>query len=114
MQIDKSKDYDYIAKYWEVLAACAWREYLACGRGALLVCPTSPGEDAIYLPLEKLASNPLVQELARFDNEYDPRQEVVVIFLRPPQSVSAYKGGIPEGGTPPELYERAKPFLSIN
>ena len=71
-------------------------------------------DDAIYLSAEKLASQPLLKDLARLAEDYNPQTEVAVIFLQPPHSVSAYKGGIQERGTPPELYDRLKPFLHEN
>ena len=61
-----------------------------------------------------MVAHPLLNDFARFAEEYDPCREVVVIFLRHPSSVSAYKGGIPERGTPPELYERLKAVLQEN
>lgn len=111
---EKTRDYDYINKYWDVLAACAWKEYRVHGRGALLCQIEEPGEEAVYLPLEMLTTHPLLKECARMSKKYDPREEVVLIFLRPPASVSAYKGGLSERGTPPQLYERIKAVLSEN
>jgi hypothetical protein len=111
---EKTRDYDYIDKYWEVLAACAWKEYRVHGRGALLCQIEEPGEEAVYLPLEMLTAHPHLKEYARMLEKYDPLEEVVLIFLRPPASVSAYKGGLSERGTPRQLYKRIKAVLSEN
>jgi hypothetical protein len=105
---------DFINKYWEVLAACAWNEYRAHGRGALVIGAFAKPDESIYLPMGMLTKNPLLEEVRRFAEEYDPCQEVVAIFLRSPSGVSAYRGGIPERGTPPELYERRKAVLDTN
>jgi hypothetical protein len=100
-----------VAKYWELLAACAWKEYQVHGRGALLVGGFNEPGDFIFLPLEVMVAHPLLKDFAQFAKKYDPSREVAVIFLRQPPTVSAYKGGIPERGTPPELYERLKAVL---
>lgn len=113
-QTTPTQDYDYIAQHWEILAACAWKEYQAHGRGALLMGGFDDPGDFIYLPLDLMTTMPLLEEFARFAGEYDPRQEVVVIFLRQPPSVSAYKGGVPKRGTPPELYERLGAALHVH
>jgi hypothetical protein len=107
---NNTQDYECIAKYWEVIAACAWREYEAHGRGALLVTALDGPEDCIYLPLEMM-KNPLLDGYRQLVERYDPRAEVVVIFLRGKGEVSAYKGGICERGTPPELHDRLKAAL---
>jgi hypothetical protein len=115
VRIEKhQQNHNYVAKYWEVLAACAWKEYQLNGRGAFLVGGFDEPDDFIYLPLEVLTTYPLLGDFARLAEEYDPSREVVVIFLQHPPSVSAYKGGIPERGTPPELYERLKAVLQEN
>lgn len=105
--VSNSREHDYLNKYWEVLAACAWRECLAHGRGALLVGGFDDPEGCIYLPSGMMA-NPLLDGFTRLVDEYDPNQEIVVVIMRPPDMVSAYKGAVPERGTPSELYERLK------
>ena len=114
MEIDQQQNYEYIAQFWEVIAACVWQEYQTHGRGALLVGAFAEPDDPIYLPLEIIQGHPLTKELAMFVEEYDPNNEVVVIFLRRPDSVNAFKGAIPERGTPPQLYERLKAVLRQN
>jgi len=105
----KKKDFKYIEKYWEPLAAVAWKEYLDRGRGALIVDFTSDKSgDAVYSSLEELTKTPLYDEGIQMVKDYDPRRQVVLIFLRLPDSVSGYKGGIAEWGTPPEIYEEFK------
>lgn len=107
----QTQNHDYINDHWEVLAACAWREYQAHGRGALLLGGFDDPEDSIYIPSDLLRTVPFLEDFARFADEYDPCREVVVIFLRPPHSVSAYRGSMPDQRTPPEMYERLQPVL---
>jgi hypothetical protein len=108
---EQNQNHSYISENWEALGACAWKEHLAHGRGALLIGGFDEPDDFIYLPLEVLVAHPLLKDYARFAEDYDPSREVVVIFLQQPPSVSAYKGGIPERGTPPQLYKRLKAVL---
>jgi hypothetical protein len=58
MKIDKRND-DYIAQFWERIAACAWKEYQAYGRGALLVDGFAEADDSVYLPLKVILGHPL-------------------------------------------------------
>jgi hypothetical protein len=101
---------DFIEQYWEVLAACAWREFKLHGRGALVFGALSEPDDFIYMPLSMLEGEPLMGGFASLAKEYDPMQEVVVILGVPP-SVTAIKGGPLRAGTPPALYERLKEVL---
>src|ERR1017187_7442919 len=111
----QTQDYKYIDKYWEVLAAIAWNEFQTHGRGGVIVFGSfeGPGDD-VYMPLEVMQADPLLSDFARFAEEYDPDREVVVIFLRPPDSVTAYRGGLPERGTPRDMHERLKPIMYEN
>ena len=102
---------DFIARYWEVLAACAWREYQLHGRGALVFGALSEPDDFIYMPLIMLEAEPLMVDFASYAKEYDPSQEIVAVILGVPPSVAALKCGMPERGTPPALYERLKEAL---
>ena len=112
---EKTNDYDYIAKYWPVLAASAWRDYRTHGRGAMLILGRdAPTEETYYVPLKMLSGDPLMAPFARFVKEYDPSTEIVAVFLEPPCRVSAYRGGIPERGAPPECFEKIKPALCEN
>ena len=102
----------YLQKHWDVLAGIAWREFTAHGRGALIVQNSAdPNEEAIFVPLEMLTNNLLGHEYAEFVRKYDPRREVVIIFLGVTGSVSAYKGNVPCRATPPEAYRRMDSIL---
>ena len=86
-------DQAYLEKYWEMIAAIAWKEFTVHGRGAVLVQNVGQrDEEAIFLTTQMLAS-PLTAQYALMAAEYDPEREIVVIFMRPASSVSAYKGG---------------------
>jgi hypothetical protein len=106
----KRSHLNYIERRWDMLAAIAWKEYRASGRGALLFTQTGePGEewDCIYLPLEAFEDAPLVKEYCDFVKQYDPTKQLVAIFLIPPDTVSAYSGGLsPERVAPPEAFRR--------
>ena len=100
-------DQAYLEQYWDMIAAIAWKEFKVHGRGAVLVENAGqPKEQSIYLPLKMLAGNPLGHEYAALVREYDPRREVVVIFMRPPCSVSVYNGAMSGRETPPQAYAR--------
>jgi hypothetical protein len=110
-----TQNYNYIDKYWEVLAFLAWKEFHTHGRGGLIVFGLLEGPgDAVYMPLGVMKAEPLLSDFARFAEEYDPDREVVLIFLRPPAPVSAYRGGLSERGTPRAMYERLKPIMFVN
>src|SRR5262249_54003404 len=111
MEFDQQQNYEYIAQFWEVIAACASQEYQTHGRGALLVCAFAETQGTIYLPPEMIQTHPLARALARFAEEYDPNNEVLVIFFRRLDSVNSYKGAWREPGTPPQLYEQLKAVL---
>jgi hypothetical protein len=100
----------YIDHRWEAVAALAWKEYMAHGRGALVFTSSakSGGEwDAIFLPLDSIADHPLMKEYANLTRSYDPMKQIVAIFLTPPAYVSAYVGGLtPERISPPEAYKK--------
>lgn len=64
-----------------------------------------PIDKTIYVPLDMLAG-PLTAQYAHLSAGYDPRREVVVIFIQPPASVTAYKGSMPGRQTPPEACQR--------
>ena len=96
----------YVAEYWDVIAAIGWKEYTAHGRGAMLVQNFGqPDENTIYIPL-KMLGVPLTAAYANVVAAYDPSRETVVIVVRSPDSIGAYKGAVPGRATPPQAYER--------
>jgi len=111
MENNKKEHSDFIARYWEVLAACAWREYQPHGRGALVFGALGEPDDFVYLPLNMMEAEPLMSGFASLCKQYDPEREIVVVFVGVPPSVTALKGGMPERGTPPALYDRLKGVL---
>jgi hypothetical protein len=100
----------YIEMRWEVVAAVAWKGYLHRGRGALLFTSiTDPPSkwDCIYLPLEVIEGDPLVQGQSKLVRYYDPTRQIVALFLTPPDWVNGYCGGPPpERVMPPECYKK--------
>jgi hypothetical protein len=67
------------------------------------------------MPLREVQINPLMSNETRLIKEYDPETEVVAIFLVPPSSVHAYRGGLaPERLSPRQAYEKVGPVLHLN
>jgi hypothetical protein len=91
----------YIESRWEIVAAVAWKEYLAHRNKALLfTASTDPGGemDCIYLPLDLLEGHPLMKEYSNLVRCYDPTKQIVALFLTPPGRVSAYRGWLIQSG----------------
>ena len=96
---------DCIERHWEIVAALAWKGYLAHRRGALLCTRSAdPGGEweCLYLPLDSIEGHPLMQEYSKLLRSYDPTKQIVAVFLTPPVHVSAYCGGLDphRAGTP--------------
>ena len=105
------QDRDYLSKYWDILAAIAWKEYTIHGRGAVLVQNADqPDEDAIYITVDMLGG-PITGEYAHMAAGYEPREEIVVILMRPPSPVTAYRGCLPSRSAPPEAYRQLDAVL---
>jgi hypothetical protein len=48
-----------------------------------------------------------MKEYSNLVKGYDPEKQIIAVFLTPPDSVSAYCGGLtPERVAPPEAYKR--------
>lgn len=86
---------------WKEFAAFAWNKYLAEGRGALVIDLRRASKEASGLRVPTFyvadASPSLAarggwpdEEAARAVADYDPREEVVFIFLRPGGDVFHY------------------------
>jgi hypothetical protein len=96
----------YIEKHWDVIAAFAWHEFKAHGRGAVVVQDAGGlKEKTIFIPRHKLEENPLGREYATLVCEYDPRKEAMIILLRP-RSAMVYAGAASGREAPPEAYRR--------
>ena len=94
----------YLNKNWDVLAALAWHEYTVHGRGAVLVQNVGQrDEHCLYLPI-KMLDGPLAKQYARMAAAYMPRNEAVIILMRP-GSLTAYSGSISGRETPVEAYD---------
>jgi hypothetical protein len=109
----KEQDRAYIEQYWDVIAAVAWTEFMAHGRGALVVENTwEAKDDSMFIPLEMM-DNPLMREYADYVRTYDPRQEVVLIFLKESSWISVYKVSLAGRDTPPDAHRRLATALSL-
>lgn len=106
----------YVDERWEILAAIAWKEFVAHERGALLLQQEGEGEwDATYLPIEVFETSPAMKEYRALVESYDPKRQVVLILLTPPEHLSAYVGGLtPERLGPPEAYQKLGALLFTN
>ena len=111
----KAQHLAYIDKYWDTIAAFAWQEFITHGRGALVVENGHEPEDddTVFVPLTMLTDSPVVHEYAALVQNYDPRREVVIIFLSPPCSVSAYTGTLVGRNSPPQAYNCYRAAISI-
>jgi hypothetical protein len=106
----------YIEERWEILAAVAWKEYLKQDQGALLMQPAGDGEwDLVYGPAGMFQSDPVMKKYARMIKDYDPKTQIVAIFLTPPDGVNAYLGSLPrERLSPPDAYRKFAALLVDN
>jgi len=108
----------YIERRWEIVAAVAWREYVAHGRGGpLFTTSADPGGewDCIYLPLDLIEGDPLVKEYSNLLRSYDPTKQIIALFLTAPDCVNAYCGGLTaERVAPPDAYKRIRALLNSN
>lgn len=109
----------FMGSNWELIAAFAWEQYLAKGRGAVVV----PEDDFVSAEEPHYArirftymtnGSDLARELGRAIGEkelgwirtYDPDQKAVLIVLRPEGGTSSYLIG--GGARPSECHARAK------
>jgi hypothetical protein len=107
---------EFVRSQWRDFAAFAWQKYLSEGRGALVIDlrRAAKSAESLHVPihyvadlserLDKLGGWPS-EEIAEVVREYDPEQDVVLVFLRldgevlhynvsdelTPPSASAYK-----------------------
>jgi hypothetical protein len=94
-----------IKRRWEIVAGLAWKGYVAHGRGALLFRSSADG--GADLPLDFVKGHPIMRECAHFLRRYDPTEQIVALFLTPPDRLNTYCGGLtPERDAPPEAYKR--------
>ena len=104
----------FIRSQWSDFAAFAWRKYLAEGRGAIVVNLRNASKSAGKLHvstyyvaeggrrLANLGGWPN-QEISEVIREYDPEQDVVLIFLRLDGDLFYYN--VSDELTPPRAYE---------
>ena len=95
----------FVIDNWELLACIAYGGYLRFGRGAVVISGKLNGSDdrlPQYMPLDGGEFGYPEQE--RYVREYDPEQEIVVIFdLRGfPVTAGRYQGA--PGANPPLVY----------
>jgi hypothetical protein len=107
---------EFIRINWPVAAAFAWQQYRRQGRGCIVfdvarAKDPPPGEPHLfgetpgaYVPYRVVrAAND--DDVKRMVKEYDPRLEVVFVFLRQDGGVSGYRLRTRNQQTPPEAYE---------
>ena len=110
---------EFIRINWPMAAAFAWQQYRKQGRGCLVVDVAKaqdppPGESHLfgetpgaYVPY-KVARITGDDDVKRMIKEYNPRQEVVFVFLRKDGGVSSYRLHIRYQPSPPEAYDELK------
>jgi hypothetical protein len=104
----------FVRSQWRDFAAFAWQKYLSEGRGALVVDLRNASKpvEGLNVPvyyvaggserLAKLGGWPS-EEIAEVVKEYDPEQDVVLVFLRLDGDVFYYN--VSDELTPPRAYE---------
>lgn len=110
---------EFIRINWPVAAAFAWQQYRKQGRGCIVFDVAKaqdppPGEPHLfgetpgaYVPY-KVVRAAGDEDVKRMVREYDPRRQVVFVFLRQDGGVSSYSLHIRNQQTPPEAYEELK------
>ena len=104
----------FIRSQWPDFAAFAWRKYLTEGRGAIVVTlrNASKSADGLHVPTYYVAegSEALAnrggwpnEEISDVVREYDPEQDVVLLFLRLDGDVFYYN--VSDELTPPRAHE---------
>ncbi len=104
----------FLRSQWRDFASFAWEKYISQGRGAIVVDLTSATKESANLNVptsyvaeasegfKKLGGWPN-QEIAEAVSEYDPEQDVIVIFLR--LNGEIYHYNVSDDLTPPGAYE---------
>jgi len=104
----------FIRSQWPAFAAFAWQKYLIEGRGAIVVNlrNASKSAEGLRVPTYYVAegSEGLANrggwpndQISEVINEYDPEQDVVLIFLRLDGDVFHYN--VSDELTPPQAYK---------
>lgn len=100
----------YIVENWEQLAPLAWRGYLEQGRGCIVIEAADKSREGylmVYYLSEQTLREREVWDLHPVSEpilEYDPNEEIVVLFRLPDMQQPVYKINIPDAPKPPEIY----------
>jgi hypothetical protein len=110
---------EFIRINWPIAAAFAWQQYRQQGRGCIVIDVAQakdppPGESHLfgetlgaYIPY-KIVRVTGDADVKRMVKKYNPRLEVVFVFLREDGGVSSYRLYIHNQPSPPEAYEELK------
>ncbi len=110
---------EFIRINWPVAAAFAWQQYRTQGRGCIVFDVAKakeppPGESHLfgetfgaYIPY-KVVRTAEDADVKRMVEEYNPRREVVFVFLRTDGGVSSYRLHIQNQPSPPKAYKTLK------
>ncbi|MEK6405700.1 MAG: hypothetical protein AABN34_01915 [Acidobacteriota bacterium] len=107
----------FVRSQWRDFAAFAWKKYLSEGRGAVVIDlrNASKSGEGLHVPTyyvadgsERLATRGgwPNEEIADVVKEYDPEQDVVLVFLR--LDGDAFYYNVSDDLTPPRAYERSR------
>jgi hypothetical protein len=109
----------FIQLNWPIAAAAAWQQYRRQGRGCIVFDVAEaqeppPGESHLfgetpgrYVPYKVVRASGDA-DVERMVKKYNPRREVVFVFLRRDGGVSSYQLSIQGQPSPPEAYEALK------
>lgn len=92
---------------WEHLAAMAWRGFKRLGRGAVTIL--DPGDYAVFTPAAGLRQIFTCPKYDEWVHKYDPRSEVVIIFVTFPDTTNGFKGTLPGRAQPPKARSSRPP-----
>lgn len=136
---DRTKHQQLIIANWLTIAAAAWDGYVKTGAGAIAIHMDLPPEEMAKItpdliselsqPIPLPGDLPMVYfpdknareiwtggwplpELKRMVRKYDPRTQVVVIFLYRDGHVDSYRIALPDDPPPPVAYRMTKGRLN--
>ena len=76
--VESDREIALIANHWQFIAAVAWTRYLSDGRGAVVIDGEAQASGLMWV---KYLAGPVWPEQEVLVETYDPRSEVLVVFI---------------------------------